>query len=400
MSTSDGLGRYWRLTRVPGFLPLLGASLIARLPLGMSTLALLLLAQRSTGSYQLAGIAVGCFALASALGSPARGRLADRYGPSPVLLVTGVAQPVALVGVALTAAAAASTPAPMLVTVALAGLLVPPVGPVTRAAWQQLVTAPDLARAAFALDSLVLQIIFYIAGPPIVAVIATAVSPSTAVLAVAALTLVGNLAVTQCAPVRRMPRRREHQSVLGPLTEPRLIAVLLTCIVTSAAFAALEATVASWTISRNATAWSGLLLALIGVGSIAGGLFYGTRSPTAPMARQYRRWLLVLAVGTAPLVLAPNIVVLGVLLVAAGVAIGPASTSQFNLVGELGPAGALTESFTWLFSAVLAGTALGNYLAGTAVEIYGAQLALALPLALVLLAAASALAIRPQDQTR
>jgi MFS family permease len=137
MNTSDGLDRYWRLTRVPGFLPLGAASVVARLPLGMSSPALLLLVQASTGSYQAAGIAVGCFALASAIGSPARGRLADRFGPTPVLLVTGVAQPIALVGVVLAAPAAAAGLGPMLVAVALAGLLVPPVGPVTRAAWQQ-----------------------------------------------------------------------------------------------------------------------------------------------------------------------------------------------------------------------------------------------------------------------
>lgn len=97
------------------------ASVLARLPLGMSSLALLLLVQARTGSFGQAGAAVGCFALASAVASPARGRLADRFGPSWILLITGIAQPVALVGVVVTATTARQDPAPLLSTVGLAG---------------------------------------------------------------------------------------------------------------------------------------------------------------------------------------------------------------------------------------------------------------------------------------
>lgn len=393
MDERDGLNRYWRLLRQPGLLSLGSASIVARLPLGMINLALLLLIQTATGSFQSAGLAVGVFALASAVGGPIAGRLGDRYGPTPILVVTGIAQPAALVAVVHTARAAASALGPVLIAVALVGLLGPPVGPVTRAAWQRLVTTPDLARAAFALDSLLLQLIFYIAGPPLVAVIATTASPASAVLATAGLTLGGNLVVAFSATVRATPRHLERSGLLGPLAERRLVAALLTCLVVTAAFVALDAVVASWAIASNATGSSGLLLALIGVGAIAGGMFYGTRSPTTSMATQLCRWLLVLAIGTAPLALAPNIAVLGVMLVIAGLAIGPATTCQFNLVGELAPTGSPTESFTWLFSAALAGAASGNYLAGAAVEQLGAQPALAVPSVLAVLATVLALGL-------
>lgn len=401
VASREGLGRYVRLMGVAGVVPVVAASVVARLPAGMVSLALLLLVVAETRSYAEAGAVVGCFALASAVGSPLRGRLCDRLGPTPVLLVTGCAQPAALLGALAAVGGARDDPAPLLVAVSVAGLLVPPAGPVTRAVWQRLVIAPDLARAAFALDSLLLQLIYYLAGPPLAAVLATELSPATAMLAVAALTLVGNVATALTPAVRAVPRRHERRHLLGPLIEPRLVAVLAVAVVVSAAFAALDTAVASYALAEHAPGWSGPLLALVGLGSIAGGLAFGAHTPTTSTSTQYRRGLLALTLGALPLVLTPNVAVLGGLLVIAGAAIGPVSTCQFNLVGELAPPGTLTEAFTWLFSAVLAGTSLGSLLAGFAAQHLGPQAALAGPAVLAALAGSLTLALgRPPRPLR
>ena len=63
-------------------------------------------------------------------------------------------------------------------------------------------------------------------------------------VAVAALTLIGDLAVAGSPPVRTMRCRREPTPYWA-LTELRFLAVLLASVVASAAFAALEASVAS-----------------------------------------------------------------------------------------------------------------------------------------------------------
>ncbi len=82
-------------------------------------------------------------------------------------------------------------------------------------------TAPELACAAFALDSVLLQLIIYAAGLPIVAVIATSASPPTEVVTVAALTIVGNLAVTlltgavHAAPPSLRPGHKDPTRLAG-----------------------------------------------------------------------------------------------------------------------------------------------------------------------------------------
>ena len=71
---------------MPGAPVLLVVGILARLGIGMTPLALLLLVQQATGRYTPAAVAGGIYALAGAALSPVAGRLADRIGPSPVLL--------------------------------------------------------------------------------------------------------------------------------------------------------------------------------------------------------------------------------------------------------------------------------------------------------------------------
>src|SRR3954467_11177468 len=86
---------------MPGGRTLLAVGILARLGIGMTPLALLLLVQQTTGRYAAAGLAGGLYALAGAAVSPFAGRLAARMGPAPILLATGVLHPLALTGLVL-----------------------------------------------------------------------------------------------------------------------------------------------------------------------------------------------------------------------------------------------------------------------------------------------------------
>ncbi|MFC7482305.1 hypothetical protein ACFQX7_23010 [Luedemannella flava] len=84
----------WRIPHAPN---LLIHGTLGRLGLGITSLALILHVAGVLGRYTPAAVAAACYALASAAVAPVVGRLADRLGPAPVLRVTAVAHPVALI---------------------------------------------------------------------------------------------------------------------------------------------------------------------------------------------------------------------------------------------------------------------------------------------------------------
>jgi hypothetical protein len=59
-------------------------ALLARIPVGMNALAIVLMVRRATGSYVDAGIVDAGLALGAVLISPGQGRLIDRCGQTKV----------------------------------------------------------------------------------------------------------------------------------------------------------------------------------------------------------------------------------------------------------------------------------------------------------------------------
>ena len=86
------VAKYRSVLAVPGSSRLLASALLGRLPMAMSSLAILLLVRGTTHSYLAAGLAVGAYAFASAAGAPMQGRLVDRFGRLRVLVPSAVAQ--------------------------------------------------------------------------------------------------------------------------------------------------------------------------------------------------------------------------------------------------------------------------------------------------------------------
>ena len=70
--------------------------LAMRLPISTVSFAMLMHVRALSGSFSVAGAAVGAYLAASAMTAPVIGRFIDRYGPRPALLVTGSLCPLAL----------------------------------------------------------------------------------------------------------------------------------------------------------------------------------------------------------------------------------------------------------------------------------------------------------------
>jgi MFS family permease len=94
------------IASTPGALRLLAVSLVARLPVAMLSIGLLVHARHLTGSFAAAGLVAGAFAVALGAGGPLLGALVDRRGQTAVLLATALVAGPALVAAALLPAGA------------------------------------------------------------------------------------------------------------------------------------------------------------------------------------------------------------------------------------------------------------------------------------------------------
>ena len=84
------MDRYLEILRTPHVARLFAASLLARLPLGINGLAIVLLVKAETGSFGAAGAAAGALALGSGLCAPLSARLIDALGARMLLLLAAV----------------------------------------------------------------------------------------------------------------------------------------------------------------------------------------------------------------------------------------------------------------------------------------------------------------------
>jgi MFS family permease len=153
----NGAGaRYARILRTPDVGRLMAAALVARLPIGIDSLAIVLFLRQETGSYASAGIVSAAFALGGGAGAPLLGRLIDRFGQGRVLVPLALGHAAglgAVVGLTLLGA-----PVAVLAVVALAaGLSIPPISATMRPLWGPLLSRePGLLPTAYALDSVLI----------------------------------------------------------------------------------------------------------------------------------------------------------------------------------------------------------------------------------------------------
>jgi MFS family permease len=369
------LRQYLGVWRMPGGPTLLVVGILARLGIGMTPLALLLLVERSTGRYAAAGLAGGIYALAGAALSPVAGRLADRIGPSPVLLVTAVAHPLALLAL-LAASRGGEAALPMIfATAGLAGATYPPLTAAIRRAWTD-VTALGTGRhtlrpAAMAAETSLFELVFVLGPLLVAALVVVTHDPAAALVGAAAATLVGTAWIAR-HPMMRGWRRHDTDARtrgLGPLTVSGFPA-LLTCVgALGTAFGAAGVIVPAYATGHDGgDSLAGVLLGVWGIGSAIGGIFFGTRTPAMALTRQFAWLLTAVAVSFGVLALMPSPLALGIALVVGGATIAPALTVENNLVGRIAPGGMLNEAYTWVVTVSVGGSAAGGAIAGLIVD--------------------------------
>ena len=367
-----GAGRYVALLRAPHVGALLGWGMVARLPLGMTPLALLLVVRGEGGSYAAAGAVAAAYAIALGVGAPFAGRQVDRRGQAHALVPRAIVHPcllaavgaLALVGIPTIALAAAA---------AAAGATSPPVASAVRTLLPSLVPT-ELRATGFALEAS-LQEVFFVGGPLFVALLA-AIHPVAALAGAAVAVALGTLALVRVPPVRdTRPDHAPGHVRSGALTAVGVRTILVLASFMGLSFGTVEVAMPAFAEQHGSRALAGLALASFSAGSLLGGLLAGLRP-----ARDARRQLIVFAwllpVGLALPLLATSIPAMCGLLFLAGLPIAPLITAAYGLVERVAPPGAHAETFAWIGTAVMGGVAGGTAVGGWLVDAHGVRSAI------------------------
>jgi MFS family permease len=357
-------------------LRLFAISIVARLPLAMLSIALLVHTQRLTGSFGAAGLVTGVYAVALGAGGPLLGGLADRRGQTAVLLSSAVAG-AGVLGVI--AALRPGTPVAVLAGLAaVVGLASPPVGACLRTLLPRVLADPAAVRHAYAVDASASELT-WIFGPPLALGIGALWSTGAA-LALAGLVLAGATAAFAAQPASRnwRPEPNFQRPRGGALQTPAMRTLVGVLLAVGVLFGAVEVGVAAAAGALGSTAAAGPLLGVWGAGSLAGGLL-ATRLGGAHRAAGLTAVLAALAAGHLTLVVAAGgVYTLAAALFVAGAAIAPTYAMVYAMIEDAAPAGTVTEAFAWVATAVAIGAAAGAASAGALADHAGATAAFAM----------------------
>ena len=360
---------YGEVLRAPHVAALIAATLLARFPIGINALAIILYLRAERGSFVVAGAVAGALAAGSGVGAPVQGRLVDAFGQRRVLVPLGMVHAAALG--ALVASTEAGAHAPVIVVCGfVAGFAIPPTSSVLRSMWPQLLREqPQLLQAAYALDSVLIELIFVL-GPLLTAVVATALAPPAALAVSAASVVAGTVAFTALPPSRavRPQPDRPRTGALGALGSPGVRTLVLTSLPAGIGIGICEVTLPAFSDASGAAATAGVLLAIWSLGSAAGGLVYGAIPNRPPLNRVHLVVAALLPLGLLPMAAAPSVAVMALLVIPAGMFVAPLLATRNELVGWVAPAGARTEAYTWPVTAFVGGIAIGSAAAGVIVE--------------------------------
>ncbi|PSL55590.1 putative MFS family arabinose efflux permease [Saccharothrix carnea] len=263
-----------RTPRVPGFMLLM---LLARVPptaAGMTiTMHVLLALDRGYGA---AGLVGAVSTVGIAVGSPLMGHLVDRRGLRAMLALSVVTE-----GVFWFVAPLLSYEV-LLVTCFATGITVMPVMSLGR----QILTAlvpEDRRRTALAMDSMAVEVSF-MAGPALGVALTTQASSRTAMWAIgASMVLIGAVLYAVNPPVRHEGETGGARVARREWLDGRLLGVLISAGGATFVLSGVEVSVVASMRGLGLTGWTGAMIVVMCVASLAGGFLYGGLTRVPPL---------------------------------------------------------------------------------------------------------------------
>jgi predicted MFS family arabinose efflux permease len=249
-----------------------------------------------------------------------------------------------------------------------------------RVLWISLVGQGPRLQTAYALDA-VLDELLFVLGPLLAGGLATLYQPAAGVLATAGLALAGTLGLV-ASPVSRAQAGSQEASRgragwAGALGGPGLRTLALSLTGVGAAIGIWEIGLVGAAREAGSPEAASFALAAWAAASAVGGLWYGSRTWRRPPGQRYLALLALLVLACAPMAATSSLLALAATVALVGLVLAPLESSAYVLAAELAPPGTLTESATWMTTAMNVTGAAGLVVAGALVDRVGVPATLA-----------------------
>lgn len=366
---TQGLAAYRRVLAAPHVRPLVAFALLARMPIGMGAVTLILFVHAQTGSFGEAGVVAGAYTIGLGITGPTVARLIDRRGARLIIIPGALIVMAALIAVVILGEAGAGT-VPLVAAGFVAGAGSTPIGGIQRQRWPELVGAAELPTA-YALDAVMLEVMF-VSGPLLAGALAATVGTAEGVIVAGVLGIVGSVGFARVSTVKPGGEPDAERHWLGALTSPALRLLVLSDLPLAGTFGALDVTLPAFGAHHGAAALGGPFAAALAFGSGVGGLAYGARPGVfGPPRRSLVVMGALMALTCVPLVTATSVPEMFVFAAVSGVFLAPQITVRNQVIQSTLVAGTATEAFTWVALATTIGASIGSAAVGPLVEAAG-----------------------------
>lgn len=322
----------------------------------MLSLAFVIHIQEVTGSYAVAGIALGAETIGASISGPVLGRLMARYGVRPVIGSATVVTVASFLAMALV------TPEPLLLILLglLVGLSSPPIQPAARTIYP-MITPKKLLRSLYTLDATA-QEILWVVGPLLATILAAQFGNLVMMYTLAAIQITGTAWFILNKSVAKAVIPKSDSRVGKVLRNKNVTAVTLLGLLFVGSFAGIE--VGAVALFDKTVA--GAMIAIFSVGSFIGGFWLG---PKVKSKRALTIFLGIVMLGYSLIFLMPeNPIWMGISLLIAGLGVAPALGYLSLWVAEGTRPGETAEAYGWTTTGQLVGFSAGSAIAGIAID--------------------------------
>lgn len=414
---------YARIFSLPGAPAFAISGMVARLPMSMTSLGIVLALNNLYGNWTVAGTMSAACVLAMGAATPVYARLFDRHGQSRVGWPALAAQVTMLVAFAV--AAMIRVPLPVLFVLAMGiGATQFAFGALVRTRWSWAlrdVDDPNLLNTAYAFESAVDEVVF-ILGPIITAGLATMIHPVVPFFVAAAAVGIGGATyflqkrteppVAILTPVHIEARSdatsdaahaaaadgiaaggstpdgaaSRMRAVADPskhtaLQFPGILMLMITWVVFNMCFSMFDVSMTSLTKALGRASIVGVQLAMFAVGSCIGALVFGSVRLRGSHWTHMLVFMTYLTLGFVGIYLAgSNLLLIGAIELIAGLGVAPIYATGNLIVKQTVPANFLTEGLSWLSTSVNIGQSIGSTIVGIVLDAHGPAAGLALPM--------------------